>query len=87
MNRHETPCAQDRIAENRTYVFLNTKASCYSHVAEIRSVQEARFGVPKTLTLKLTSKANNFGRAIRLCMHHIKQASCRGATQHGDESP
>ena len=64
--------SQDRIAENRTYVFLNTKASCYSHVAEIRSVQEARFGVPKTLTLKLSSKANNFGRTIKLCMHHIK---------------
>ena len=64
--------SQDRIAENRTYVFLNTKASCYSHVAEIRSVQEARFGVPKTLTLKLSSKANNFGRTIKLCIHHIK---------------
>jgi hypothetical protein len=66
-------CSQDRIPENHTFVFLNTKASSYSHVAEIRSVQEARFGVPKTLTLKLTSKANNFGRAIKLCMHHIKQ--------------
>ena len=64
--------SQDRIAENRTYVFLNTKASCYSHVAEIRSVQEDRFGVPKTLTLKLSSKANNFGRTVKLCMHHIK---------------
>ena len=64
--------SQDRIAENRTYVFVNTKASCYSHVAEIRSVQEARFGVPKTLTLKLASKANHFGRTIKLCMHHIK---------------
>jgi DNA-directed RNA polymerase II subunit RPB2 len=64
--------SQDRIAENRAYVFLNTKASCYSHVAEIRSVQEDRFGVPKTLTLKLSSKANNFGRTVKLCMHHIK---------------
>jgi DNA-directed RNA polymerase II subunit RPB2 len=69
------PCharSQDRIAENRTYVFLNTKASCYSHVAEIRSVQEERFGVPKTLTLKLSSKSNNFGRTVKLGMHHIK---------------
>jgi DNA-directed RNA polymerase II subunit RPB2 len=64
--------SQDRIAENRTYVFLNTKASCYSHVAEIRSVQEEKFGIPKTLTLKLSSKPNNFGRAIKLCIHHIK---------------
>jgi DNA-directed RNA polymerase II subunit RPB2 len=64
--------SQDRIAENRTYVFLNTKATCFSHVAEIRSVQEARFGVPKTLTLKLASKANHFGRPIKLVLHHIK---------------
>ena len=64
--------SQDRIAENRTYVFVNTKASCYSLVAEIRSVQEARFGVPKTLTIKLASRANNFGRPIKLSMHHVK---------------
>lgn len=60
------------MAENRVHVFLNTKASCYSHVAEIRSVQESRFGVPKTLTLKLASKPNQFGRSIKICLHHIK---------------
>ena len=64
--------SQDRIAENRTYVFLNNKATCYSHVAEIRSVQESRFGVPKTLTLKLASKPNQFGRSIKISIHHIK---------------
>ncbi|GAX85667.1 hypothetical protein CEUSTIGMA_g13082.t1 [Chlamydomonas eustigma] len=64
--------SQDRMAENRVYVFLNTKATCYSHVAEVRSVQEDRFGVPKTLTLKLTAKPNNFGRTIKLTMHHLK---------------
>jgi DNA-directed RNA polymerase II subunit RPB2 len=63
--------SQDRIAENRTYVF-GLKASTYSHQAEIRSVQEDRFGVPKTTTLKLTSKANQFGRCIRVTVHHIK---------------
>lgn len=64
--------SQDRIAENRTYVFTSTKASCYSHVAEVRSVQEARFGVPKTTALKLASKSNQFGRCIRVAMHHIR---------------
>jgi DNA-directed RNA polymerase beta subunit len=61
--------SQDRIAENRTYVF-SVKASTYSHQAEIRSVQEV--GVPKTTALKLTSKANQFGRCIRVSVHHIK---------------
>ncbi len=65
-------CSQDRIAENRTYVFVNNKATSYSHIAEIRSVQESRFGVPKTTTLKLSSKANQFGRCIRMSLHHIK---------------
>jgi DNA-directed RNA polymerase II subunit RPB2 len=64
--------SQDRIAENKTYVFSSTKSTMYSHVAEIRSVQENRFGVPKTTTLKLSSKASQFGRHIRMNIHHIK---------------
>jgi DNA-directed RNA polymerase beta subunit len=64
--------SQDRIAENKTYVFVNNKASAYSHIAEIRSVQENRFGVPKTTSLKLSSKANQFGRYVRVNIHHIK---------------
>lgn len=62
---------QDRIAENKTYVFTTIKAP-YSHVAEIRSVQENRFGVPKTTALKLTSKDTQFKRCIRVNLHHVK---------------
>ncbi len=64
--------SQDRISENKTYVFLNNKISTYSHVAEIRSVQENKLGVPKITTLKLSSKTNQFGRTIRANIHHIK---------------
>lgn len=64
--------SQDRISENKTYVFVNNKVSTYSHVAEIRSVQENKLGVPKITTLKLSSKANQFGRYIRANVHHIK---------------
>lgn len=64
--------SQDRIAENNTYVFTSNKACCYSHIAEIRSVQESRFGVPKTLTVKLASKPSSRGRQIKICMHNIK---------------
>lgn len=65
---------QDRIAENMTYVFINNKvASTYSHIAEIRSVTENKFSVPKTTSLKLSAKANQFGRYIRANMHHVKQ--------------
>lgn len=63
---------QGRISENITYVFLNNKVSTYSHIAEIRSVQENKLGVPKITTLKLSAKANQFGRYIRVNIHHIK---------------
>lgn len=64
---------QDRIAENVTYVFVNNKVSTYSHIAEIRSVTENKFSVPKTTSLKLSAKANQFGRYIRANIHHVKQ--------------
>lgn len=64
--------SQDRIAENKTYVFLVNKTSAYSHIAEIRSVAENRFGVPKTTSLKLTSKASQFGRQVRVNLLHIR---------------
>jgi DNA-directed RNA polymerase II subunit RPB2 len=64
--------SQDKIAENKTHVFLNTKLTTYSHVAEIRSLEDNRTSVPKTTSLKLCAKANQFGRAIRVNLHHIK---------------
>lgn len=64
--------SQDRISENKTYVFVNNKVSTYSHIAEIRSVQENKLGVPKITTLKLAAKSNQFGRYIRVNIHHIK---------------
>ena len=64
--------SQDRIAENKTFVFTNNKVSMYSHIAEIRSVQEDKFSVPKTTSLKLSAKPNQFGRYIRVNVHHIK---------------
>lgn len=64
--------AQDRICENKTHVFVNNKQTGYSHIAEIRSVSENKFGVPKTTTLKMSAKANQFGRYIRVNIHHIK---------------
>ena len=64
--------SQDRISENKTFVFLNNKVSTYSHIAEIRSVQENRLGVPKITSIKLSAKPNQFGRYIRVNIHHIK---------------
>lgn len=64
--------SQDRIAENKTYVFINNKESAYKYVSEIRSVKENILSVPKTTTLKLSNKPNQYGRYIRANIHHIK---------------
>lgn len=64
--------SQDRIAENKTYVFKDNKASSYSYIAEIRSVPENIFSPPKLTVLKLSSKETQFGKYIRVVIHHIK---------------
>ena len=65
--------SQDRIAENKTYVFKDNKASTYSYVAEIRSVPDNIFSPPKLTILKLSAKETQFGKYIRVVIHHVKQ--------------
>lgn len=64
--------SHDRIAENKTYVFLDNKLSQFSHVAEIRSVPDNLFGPPKLTSLKMTSKSSQYGYMIKVNMHHIR---------------
>ena len=64
--------SHDRIAENKTYVFLDNKMSQYSHIAEIRSVPDNVFSPPKLTSLKLSSKQTQFGHYIRASIHHIR---------------
>ena len=64
--------SHDRMAENKTYVFLNTKVSPYSHIADIRSMSDARYGIPKTTALKYSLKPNQLGRFIRVTVQHVK---------------
>ena len=64
--------SHDRIAENKTYVFLDNKLSQFSHIAEIRSVPDNVFGPPKLTSLKLSSKQTQFGHYIRVNIHHVR---------------
>ena len=64
--------SQDRIAENKTYVFKDNKASTYSYIAEIRSVPDNVFSPPKLTVLKLSTKETQFGKYIRVVIHHVK---------------
>ena len=65
--------SQNRVPENIPHMFPTNKATAYSHTIEIRSVQDNRFSVPKTTTLKLSSKPSQFGRYIRVNIHYVKQ--------------
>jgi DNA-directed RNA polymerase beta subunit len=64
--------SHDRISENKTYVFLETKMSQYSHVAEIRSVPDNNFGPPKLTTVKISTKPTHFGHYIKVNIHHVR---------------
>ena len=64
--------AQDRIAENKVFVCTNNKTTPYMHVAEVRSVSDRRFGIPKTTSVKLAIRGNQFGRSIKVSVHHMK---------------
>lgn len=64
--------SHDRISENKTFVFLDSKATQYSIISEIRSCPNHTFGPPKLTSIKMTSKANQFGRLFRVNIHHIR---------------
>ena len=62
----------DRISENKTFVFLDSKSTQYSIISEIRSCPTHTFGPPKLTSIKMTSKSNQFGRLFRVNIHHIR---------------
>jgi len=65
--------SQERVAENKMYVFKNTKQqSKYSHICEIKSIPNKKILTPKNIQVKLTSKEGVNGRTIKVSLPHIK---------------
>jgi DNA-directed RNA polymerase II subunit RPB2 len=64
--------SSDRISENRMYAFVNSKVSTYSHMVDVRSVQEGTFCVPKITSVKMSSRPNQFGHFVRVSVQHIR---------------
>ena len=64
--------SNDRMSENKIYVFVNTKISPYSHIADIRSMADSRYGVPKTTSVKLSAKPNQLGHFVRVMVQNVK---------------
>ena len=64
---------QEKIAENKTYVFKSSKSnSKYSHIAEIKSVSNVGFNTPKNVGVKYSSKDNLSGRTLKATIPHCK---------------
>ena len=63
--------AQEKIADNKLYIFqvnkTNNKTIC---VAEIKSVCDSSFSIPKNLSVKLIKKGNS--KVIRVSINNIK---------------
>jgi DNA-directed RNA polymerase II subunit RPB2 len=64
--------AQEKIAENKIYVFESTKNSKYSHICEIKSVSMVGFNTPKNVSVRLLTRDNSYGRCIRVNIPHVK---------------
>ena len=64
---------QEKIAENKTYVFKSSKSnSKYSHIAEIKSVSNIGFNTPKNVSVKYSSKDTLSGRVLKATIPHCK---------------
>ena len=74
INGNEKVCvSQEKIAENKVYVFQTNKASSkYSHIAEIKSVNTEGFNTPKNVSVRLTNRDSSFGKTIKVNIPHCK---------------
>ncbi len=65
---------QERQAENKIYVFKNSKSqSKYSYICEVKSLPDKKIVTPKNIQVKITSKESLHGKNIKVSIPHIKQ--------------
>ena len=66
--------SQERSASNKVYIFKTGKSvSKYGYVAEVKSVDNERFTLPKSIQVKTLSKKTAYGTVIRVSIPHIRQ--------------
>lgn len=63
--------SQDRMSENRIFVFPVNKTVVYRFASEVRSLVSEKFGVPKLTTAKLSTKPNMAGHYVHVSMHRV----------------
>lgn len=65
--------SQEIIANNKIYIFPNNrKQSKYSHICEVKSLEDKKILTPKSLQVKLTSKEDIYGHLIKVSIPHIR---------------
>jgi DNA-directed RNA polymerase beta subunit len=65
---------QERQAENKIYVFKNSKSQGkYSHICEVKSLPDKKIVTPKNIQVKITSKETIHGKNIKVSIPHITQ--------------
>ena len=70
----KTVLAQERVAENRIYVFDGGKNQTkYSYVAEIKSIPDNKCISPKQLSVMISTKSNGYGYPILIQIPRVKQ--------------
>lgn len=70
----KTVLAQERVAENRIYVFEGSKTQTkYTYVADIKSIPDNKCISPKQLSIMISSKPNGYGSPILIQIPRVKQ--------------
>jgi len=65
--------SQEIMANNKIYIFPNNrKQSKYSHICEIKSLEDKKFLTPKNIQIKITSKEDLYGNLIKVSIPHIR---------------
>ena len=65
--------SQEKVSSNMIQIFKNPKnLSKYSHICEVRALHENTFGIPKTVTLKITNKPDIFNNVLHIEIPHMK---------------
>jgi len=63
--------SQEKLMPNTVLVYTS-KSTKYSLMAEIRSIPSMQFTIPKTLSVKITSKESKYNNYIRLLIPHLR---------------
>ena len=65
--------SQEKVSNNIVQAFKNPKnATKYSHICEIRSLNENTFGIPKVVSIKITNKKELYNNYIRISLPQLK---------------